>query len=113
MLSSFSKNLKDDISAGIAVFLVAVPLSLGIAMAAGAPPLSGLITGIIGGLLVSQMSGSTLGISGTAAGLTVIILSAIQQLGFNAFLLAVVLAGLIQMAMGIVRAGVIAYYFPS
>jgi carbonic anhydrase len=113
MLSSLSKNLKDDISAGIAVFLVAVPLSLGIAMASGAPPLSGLITGIVGGLLVSQISGSTLGISGTAAGLTVIILSAIQQLGFNAFLLTVVLAGMIQVAMGILRAGVIAYYFPS
>jgi carbonic anhydrase len=113
MLSSFSKNLKDDISAGIAVFLVAVPLSLGIAMASGAPPLSGLITGIIGGLLVSQISGSTLGISGTAAGLTVIILAAIQQLGFNAFLLSLVLAGLIQVVMGLLRAGVIAYYFPS
>jgi carbonic anhydrase len=113
MFSSLPKNFKDDISAGIAVFLVAVPLSLGIAMASGAPPLSGLTTGIIGGLLVSQISGSTLGISGTAAGLTVIILSAIQQLGFNAFLLTVVLAGLIQVAMGILRAGVIAYYFPS
>jgi carbonic anhydrase len=113
MLSSLSKNLKDDISAGIAVFLVAVPLSLGIAMASGAPPLSALITGIIGGLLISQISGSSLGISGTAAGLTVIILSAIHQLGFNAFLLSVVLAGMIQVAMGILRAGVIAYYFPS
>jgi carbonic anhydrase len=113
MFGLFSKNLKDDISAGIAVFLVAVPLSLGIAMASGAPPLSGLITGIIGGLLVSQISGSTLGISGTAAGLTVIIVATTQQLGFNAFLLAVVLAGLIQVAMGILRAGVIAYYFPS
>ncbi|MGR8952224.1 MAG: bifunctional SulP family inorganic anion transporter/carbonic anhydrase [Gammaproteobacteria bacterium] len=113
MFNAFTKNLKDDISAGIAVFLVAVPLSLGIALASGAPPLSGLITGIIGGLLVSQISGSALGISGTAAGLTVIILAAIQQLGFSAFLLAVVLAGLIQVAMGILRAGVIAYYFPS
>ncbi|MEC4748303.1 carbonic anhydrase family protein [Methylomicrobium sp. Wu6] len=113
MFTSFSKNLKDDISAGIAVYLVGVPLSLGIAMASGAPPLSGLITGIIGGLIVSQLSGSVLGISGTAAGLTVIILAAIQQLGFNAFLLAVVLAGLIQVVLGILRAGVIAYYFPS
>lgn len=111
--SSFSKTLKDDISAGIAVFLVAVPLSLGIALASGAPPLSGLISGIIGGLIVSQLSGSVLGISGVAAGLTVIILAAIQQLGFNVFLLSVVLAGLIQVAMGVVRAGVIAYYFPS
>jgi len=113
MFHSFSKNLKDDTSAGIAVFLVSVPLSLGIAMASGAPPLSGLITGIIGGLIVSQLSASTLGISGTAAGLTVIILAAIHELGFNAFLLAVVLAGLIQIAMGVLRAGVIAYYFPS
>jgi len=119
MFSSTSKysaifsNLKYDISAGIAVFLVAVPLSLGIALASGAPLFSGLITGIIGGLVVAPLSGSSLGISGAAAGLAVIVLTAIQELGFNVFLLALVLAGLFQIVMGLLKAGVIAYYFPS
>lgn len=113
MLGSLPKNLRYDISSGIAVYLVAVPLSLGIAFASGSPLLSGLITGIIGGLLVSLISGSTFGVSGVAAGLTVIILATIKELGFNAFLLTVVVAGLIQVAMGVLRLGVIAYYFPS
>ncbi|MDO9106383.1 MAG: carbonic anhydrase family protein [Methylovulum sp.] len=106
-------NLKDDIPAGIAVFLVAVPLSLGIALASGAPLFSGLITGIIGGLIVAPLSGSALGVSGAAAGLSVMVLAAIQELGFTVFLLALVLAGIAQVIMGLLRAGVIAYYFPS
>jgi len=106
-------HLKYDIPAGIAVFLVAIPLSLGIALASGAPLFSGLITGIIGGLVVAPLSGSALGISGAAAGLAVLVLTEIGQLGFNAFLLAVVLAGLLQILMGLVKAGIIAYYFPS
>jgi len=106
-------NLKCDIPAGIAVFLVSIPLSLGIALASGAPLFSGLITGIIGGIIVAPLSGSSLGISGAAAGLTVIMLTAISELGFNAFLLVVVLAGIMQIIMGLVKAGVIAYYFPS
>lgn len=106
-------NLKYDIPAGIAVFLVAVPLSLGIALASGAPLFSGLITGIISGLVVAPLSGSALGISGAAAGLAVIVLTSIQELGLNAFLLAVILAGLLQIIMGLLKAGVIAYYFPS
>ncbi len=110
--SPFS-NLKDDIPAGIAVFIVTVPLSLGIALASGAPLFSGLITGIVGGLVVAPLSGSALGISGTAAGLSLIILPAIQSLGFDAFLLAVLFAGVLQIVLGLIKAGVIAYYFPS
>lgn len=106
-------TLKNDIPASIAVFLIAIPLSLGIALASGAPLFSGLITGIIGGLVVAPLSGSALGISGASAGLAVLVMTEIQQLGFNAFLLAVVLAGLLQILMGLVKAGVIAYYFPS
>jgi len=111
--SSLVANLKCDISAGIAVFLISIPLSLGIALASGAPLFSGLIAGIVGGIIVAPLSGSSLGISGAAAGLAVIMLTAISELGFNVFLLAVVLAGIMQIIMGLVKAGVIAYYFPS
>jgi MFS superfamily sulfate permease-like transporter len=106
-------SLKYDLPAGIAVFLVAIPLSLGIAMASGAPLFSGLIAGIIGGIIVAPLSGSALGISGPTAGLAVIVSLAIQKIGFNAFLLALVMAGVIQIVMGLTKAGVIAYYFPS
>lgn len=106
-------NLKYDLPASIAVFLISIPLSLGIALASGAPLFSGLITGIIGGIIVAPLSGSSLGISGSSAGLAVIVLSAIQDLGFNAFLLVVVMAGVFQIMMGLAKAGVIAYYFPS
>lgn len=107
-------HLKDDIPAGVVVFLVALPLCLGIALASGAPLFSGLITGIVGGVIVSWASGSQLSVSGPAAGLTIIILTAIEKLGsFESFLLAVVLAGVIQLVLGFLRAGVIGAYFPS
>ena len=106
-------SLKYDFPAGIAVFLISIPLSLGIALASGVPLFSGLIAGIIGGIIVTPLSGSSVGISGPTAGLAIIVLSAVQQLGFNAFLLALVMAGVIQICMGLVKAGVIAYYFPS
>ncbi len=106
-------SLKYDLPAGIAVFLVAIPLSLGIAMASGAPLFSGLIAGIISGIIVAPLSGSALGISGPSAGLAVIVSLAIQKLGFNAFLLALIMAGVIQIVMGLTKAGVISYYFPS
>ncbi len=106
-------NLRSDIPAGVVVFLVAVPLCLGIALASGAPLFSGLIAGIIGGLLVPLVSRSALGVSGPAAGLAVIVLAAIQELGFEAFLLAVVVAGIFQVGMGLGKAGIIGYYFPS
>ena len=108
------KHFKQDIPASVVVFLVAVPLCLGIALASGAPLISGLIAGIIGGIVVGAVSGSQLGVSGPAAGLAAIVLVAIQQLNsFPLFLTAVVLAGLIQIVLGFLRAGIIAYYFPS
>ena len=107
-------NFKNDIPASIVVFLVAVPLCLGIALASGAPLFSGIISGIVGGIIVGFLSGSPLGVSGPAAGLAVIVLTAIQELGdFRVFLVAVVLAGVIQILLGILKAGVIGYYFPS
>ena len=107
-------NLKKDIPASIVVFLVALPLCLGIALASGAPLFSGILTGIIGGIVVSSISGSQLSVSGPAAGLTVIVFGAIASLGsFEAFLLAVVLAGFIQIILGVLKAGIIANYFPS
>ena len=112
-LSPF-KNLKSDIPASIVVFFVALPLCLGIALASGAPLFSGLIAGIVGGIVVGAFSGSAIGVSGPAAGLTAIVLVAISTLGgFENFLLAVVLGGIIQVAFGVLKAGVIGYYFPS
>ena len=108
------KEIKNDLPASIVVFFVALPLCLGIALASGAPLFSGIIAGIIGGIIVGAASGSPLGVSGPAAGLAVIVFTAIETLGsWPAFLLAVVLAGVIQLAMGYARAGFIAYFFPS
>lgn len=108
------QNLKNDLPASVIVFLVAVPLCLGIALASGAPLFSGIIAGIIGGIVVGALSGSQLGVSGPAAGLAVIVLTAIQELGaFEIFLLAVVLGGVFQLALGYAKAGIIGYYFPS
>jgi len=107
-------TLKSDIPASIVVFLVAVPLCLGIALASGAPLFSGIIAGIVGGIVVGAFSGSQLGVSGPAAGLAVIVLVAIQDLGsFEVFLLAVFLSGIIQVILGYAKAGIIGYYFPS
>lgn len=111
--AGYLANLKHDLPASLVVFLVALPLCLGVAVASGAPPLAGLITGIIGGALVGWLSGSHVAVSGPAAGLTVIVLGAIGSLGYEGFLLAVVVAGLIQVALGAARAGIFAYYFPS
>lgn len=108
------KYLKEDLSASLVVFLVAVPLCLGIAVASGASPLSGLIAGLVGGLVVGSASGSSLSVSGPAAGLTAIVLDAINSLPtFNAFLFAVVMAGVFQFLFGVFKAGVIGYYFPT
>ena len=113
-------NLSNDIPASIVVFLVAVPLCLGIALASLPPDyigpflFSGVIAGIIGGILVGSISGSPLGVSGPAAGLAVIVFSAIEDLGaFETFLLAVFIAGILQILLGFIRAGVIGLYFPS
>ena len=113
------KNLGKDIPASIVVFLVALPLCLGIALASGASPFSGLIAGIIGGIVVGSFSGSPLGVSGPAAGLALIVFESINNFGglagggFEIFLVATVIAGLIQILMGFLKAGIIAYYFPS
>ncbi|HEX8386403.1 MAG TPA: SulP family inorganic anion transporter [Rubricoccaceae bacterium] len=107
-------NLRHDVPAALVVFLVAVPLCLGIALASGAPLFSGIIAGIVGGIVVGLSSRSAVGVSGPAAGLAVIVLTAIETLGtFPAFLTAVVLAGVMQIALGYARAGVIGYYVPS
>jgi len=112
--SNLLSNLKHDLPASIVVFFVALPLCLGIALASGAPLFSGLISGIIGGIVVGSFSGSQVGVSGPAAGLAAIVLTAIGSLGgFENFLLAVVLGGIIQFIFGILRAGIIGYYFPS
>lgn len=109
-----TKYLKSDLQAGLVVFLVALPLCLGIALASGAPLFSGIISGVIGGILVGLFSGSQLSVSGPAAGLTAIILAAIASLGsFEAFLLAGVLAGVLQLILGYIKAGVVSNYLPS
>ena len=109
----FAKNLSRDAISGIVVFLVALPLCLGVAQASGAAPFAGMIAGIVGGIVVGLISGSHSSVSGPAAGLTAVVASQIESLGsYEGFLLAVVIAGVIQMALGIARAGVIAVYFP-
>jgi MFS superfamily sulfate permease-like transporter len=108
------KNLKRDFPASIVVFLVALPLCLGIALASGAPLFAGLITGVVGGIVVASISGSQLSVSGPAAGLTAIVLGAITALGsYQTFLLAVMLAGVIQLILGLLKGGTIGNYFPS
>lgn len=108
------KNIKNDLPASIVVFFVALPLCLGIALASGAPLFSGVIAGIIGGIVVGALSGSKIGVSGPAAGLAAIVLTAIGSLGgYENFLVAVVLGGIIQIVFSILKAGIIGYYFPS
>lgn len=107
-------NLKSDFASGLVVFLVALPLCLGIAMASGAPLFSGIISGIIGGIVVGYLSQSQLSVSGPAAGLTAIVLTAITDFGaFNIFLTAVFIAGLVQLLLGFIKAGSISNYFPT
>ncbi len=108
------KHIKQDLPASIVVFFVALPLCLGIALASGAPLFSGIIAGIVGGIVVGMASGSRLGVSGPAAGLAVIVFDAIATLGsWELFLCAVVLAGVFQIALGYLRAGFVAYFFPT
>ncbi|OIV39750.1 SulP family inorganic anion transporter [Flavobacterium johnsoniae] len=107
-------NLKSDFASGLVVFLVALPLCLGIAMASGAPLFSGIIAGVIGGIVVGYLSQSHISVSGPAAGLTAIILTAITDFGaFDVFLLSVFIAGIIQLALGFLKAGSISNYFPT
>ncbi|MCA1671008.1 MAG: SulP family inorganic anion transporter, partial [Actinobacteria bacterium] len=113
------ENWKNDAVSGFIVFLIALPLSLGIALASGAPPIAGVITAIVGGMLVSLLSGSHLTINGPAAGLIVIVLGAIEALGEGdpaagyRYALAVgVVCGAIQIVLGLVRAGKMTNFFP-
>lgn len=113
-MKRYISNFKYDFPASIVVFLVAVPLCLGIALASGAPLFSGLIAGIVGGIVVSIISKSDLSVTGPAAGLTAIVVAAINDLGsFETFQLAVIIAGAIQLLAGFLRAGSIAHYFPT
>ncbi|MCP4442512.1 MAG: SulP family inorganic anion transporter [Aureispira sp.] len=112
--TNFFSNLKHDLPASIVVFLVAIPLCLGIALASNAPLFSGIIAGVVGGLIVTLFSDSPLGVSGPAAGLVAIVVAGLHSLGsFEVFLLAVVLAGVFQIIFGFIKAGSIGYYFPS
>jgi MFS superfamily sulfate permease-like transporter len=112
-MSFSTKYLKTDLLSGMVVFLVALPLCLGIAVASGAPPFAGIITGVIGGIVVGFLSSSHVSVSGPAAGLIAIILAAITKMGYEPFLLAVVLAGVFQLVLGFAKAGSISSYFPS
>jgi len=112
--SRLFSNVKRDIPASFVVFLVALPLSLGIALASGAPLIAGIIGGAVGGIIVGWLSGSNVGVSGPAAGLTVIVLSAVTTLpSYQVFLLSVVLSGILQIILGYLRAGIIGYFIPS
>lgn len=107
-------GIKENFPSGLVVFLVALPLCLGIALASGAPPLSGIIAGVIGGLVVGFLSNSNISVTGPAAGLTAIVLTAITDLGaFELFLCAGIIAGLLQLVLGFIRAGSISNYFPT
>ncbi len=113
-INYYLKHLHQDLPASIVVFLVALPLCLGVALASGAPLFSGIIAGLVGGILVSWASGSQLSVSGPAAGLTVIVFDAIETLGgFGGFLLSVVMAGGLQIVLGFLKAGVIGAFFPA
>ena len=108
-----TKYLKTDLLSGMVVFLVALPLCLGIAVASGAPPFAGIITGVIGGIVVGYLSTSNVSVSGPAAGLIAIILVAITDLGYETFLVAIVIACLLQLTLGFIKAGTISSYFPT
>ncbi len=108
------RHLKFDLVSALVVFFVAIPLCLGIALASGAPLLSGVLSGIVGGIIVGTLSSSQVSVSGPAAGLAAVVITAITQLGdFNTFLLALCFAGILQAITGSLRAGFFAEYVPS
>lgn len=113
-MSSTVSTVLADTKAGLVVFFVALPLCLGIALASGAPLMSGLVAGIVGGTVVGLLSGSHTSVSGPAAGLSAVVASQILSLGsFSAFLMALILAGMIQISLGVARGGFISEFFPS
>ncbi|RRN04538.1 SulP family inorganic anion transporter [Bibersteinia trehalosi] len=110
---SFGQLLKQNFSSGLVVFLVALPLCLGISLASGAPPLAGVLSGIVGGIVIGALSTSHISVSGPAAGLVAIVLAAITELGaFELFLCAGLVAGGLQLLLGLIRAGSITNYIP-
>ena len=113
--SSYSfSSISNDLPAALVVFLVALPLCLGVALASGAPLFSGIIAGVVGGIVIGLLSGSSLSVSGPAAGLTVIVFNSIQQTGtFEIFLSAVVICGILQIVAGMLKAGVVAEFIPN
>ena len=114
MKNNIKATFSQNFASGLVVFLVALPLCLGIALASGAPPLSGIIAGIIGGIVIGFISNSNISVSGPAAGLTAIVLTAITDLGaFELFLCAGIIAGVLQLTLGFLRAGSISNYFPN
>lgn len=114
MKNNFKAQFSQNFASGLVVFLVALPLCLGIALASGAPPLSGIIAGIVGGVVIGSLSNSNISVSGPAAGLTAIVLTAITDLGaFELFLCAGIIAGILQLILGFIRAGSISNYFPN
>lgn len=114
MKNNIKAQFSQNFASGLVVFLVALPLCLGIALASGAPPLSGIIAGIIGGIVIGSLSNSSISVSGPAAGLTAIVLTAITDLGaFELFLCAGIIAGILQLILGFMRAGSISNYFPN
>ncbi|HNB81621.1 MAG TPA: SulP family inorganic anion transporter [Chitinophagaceae bacterium] len=112
-MNLYKKYYRTDLLSGLVVFLVALPLCLGIAVASGAPPIAGIISGVIGGIVVGFLSHSNLSVTGPAAGLIAILLTAQKDIGFEGLLLAVSVAGLIQIILGLIKAGTISNYFPS
>src|SRR5258708_15224746 len=108
------RNAAADFPAAVVVFLVALPLCLGIALGSNAPLFSGIIAGVVGGIIVGSLSGSSLSVSGPAAGLTAIVAVAIGKMPvYEAFLLSVVIAGLLQLLFGFLRAGILGDYVPN
>ncbi len=112
-MKKFWTNAGADFPAAIVVFLVALPLCLGVAQASGAPLFSGIIAGMVGGIVIGMVSKSQLSVSGPAAGLTAIVAAALLQMPFQSFLVAVVIAGVIQIILGIIKAGVIGDFIPN
>lgn len=113
-LNFIKKHFVTDLSSGLVVFLIALPLCLGISLASGAPLFSGIIAGIVGGIVVGITSNSSINVSGPAASVALVIFTAIQTLGsFEAVLVAIILAGIIQIGLGYLKAGTVAYFFPN
>ncbi|HEY9682888.1 MAG TPA: SulP family inorganic anion transporter [Oculatellaceae cyanobacterium] len=117
-LAGLKQNWKSDIVSGFILFLIALPLCLGIALASGVPPMAGIISAIVGGILVSQISGSFVTVNGPAAGLIVVVLSSVERLGgggagYHSTLAAITISGAILCVLGLCKAGKLGDFFPA